>query len=174
MAQQEGFEIYNRFYPSPQRFRMGDPVLVREVTGMEWPQFASGLDAQGEEYRSLLEQGREDEFEADQVLLLGLMSVAFWHGNSQMSRFKVVKAVERIPIEEVKFIAGDEEVDADDPPAQTGVDGSLPSPTPNAFVDSPEARATTEIPPAYTSDETSPNGFGSPGLPSQHPESLPA
>lgn len=172
MAEQEGFEIYNRFYPSPQRFRMGDPVLVREVTGMEWPQFAQGLETQGEEYRSLVEQGREDEFEADQVLLLGLLAVAFWHGNQQMSRQKVAKAVEKIPIEEVKFIAGDE--DDADPPAVTGVGGSPLSTTSSASADSPEEVHPTDIPQDSTSDETSPNGSGLPGSLSQHPESLPA
>jgi hypothetical protein len=173
MPQEEGFEIYGRFYPSPQRFLLGDPVLVTQVTELTWPEFAKGLEEQGEEYRSLVEQGREDEFEPDQVLLLGLLAVAFWHGNKQMSRRRVAEAVERMPIEEIKFIAGDEEVDAD-PPAATGVDGSPLSMTTSASAVSPEVRERTEIPPDSTSDETSPNGSGSPGLPSQHPESLPA
>ena len=118
MAQEEGFEIYNRFYPSPQRFRLGDPVLVREVTGMNWPDFARGLDAMSEEFSELVEQGQAEEFEPDQVLLVGLMAVAFWHGNPQMTRAKVVRAVERIPIEDVKFVAGDEEEAAPSPPAE--------------------------------------------------------
>lgn len=173
MAQQEGFEIYGRFYPSPDRFRMGDPVLVREVTGMEWPEFARGLDEQGNAYRSLLEQGREDEFEADQVLLLGLMAVAFWHGNKQMSRRNVVKAVERIPIDDVQFIAGDEDGDAD-PPAVTGAGGVPLSTLTSESGGSPEDMERTEIPQDSILDDTSPNGSGSPGSPSPHPESLPA
>ena len=33
-SDQPGFEIAGRLYPVPQGFRLGDPALVREVTGM--------------------------------------------------------------------------------------------------------------------------------------------
>lgn len=158
---EEGFEIYDRFYPSPKRFRLGDPVLVREVTGMSWPEFARGLDAMADDYAALLEQGREDEYEPDQVLLVGLMAVAFWQGNKQMSRAKVVRAVEQIPLESVKYIAGDEEGDDASPP--DGAAGAPPSTTSSESGVSPEDPEPTSPPPGSTSEETSPSSSGSPG-----------
>jgi hypothetical protein len=173
MAQQEGFEIYGRFYPFG-GFRMGDPVLIREVTGMSWPQFTSALADQEDEIASLRDQGELEDFEPDAVLLVGLMAVAFWHGNQQMSRAKVVKAVERIPIEDVKYIAGDEDEADVSPPAETGAAGATPSTTSSGSGAPPEAGHQTEAPPGSTSDETNPNGSGSPVSPNAPLESLPA
>ena len=165
MPDQDGFEIYKRFYPSPTRFRMGDPVLVTEVTGMTWPEFTAALDAMETDYASLAEQGRADEFQADHTLLLGLMAVAFWQGNPTMSRAKVVRAIERIPIDDVDFIAADTEEDVG-PPAQTAqeADGNAPTPTSSESDGSPEDMEPTEIHLDFISDETSLNTSGAPGV----------
>jgi len=168
----DGFEIYKRFYPAPTRFRFGDPVLVKEVTGMSWPEFTAALDAMEVEYASLSEQGRSDEFEPDHALMLGLMAVSFWQGNSTMSRAKVVRAVERMPLEEVEFIAADVEDDVSPPVVAEA--GPTQSPTSSESDVSPVEPASTAAPRVATSDETSPNGSGNPGLPSALPESLPA
>ena len=170
MPDQDGFEIYKRFYPAPMRFRMGDPVLVKEVTGMTWPEFTTALDAMEQDYSALVEQDRTDEFQADHALLLGLMAVAFWQGNATMSRAKVVRAIERIPLEDVEFIAADVEDDASPPDVAEA--GSTQSPISSASDASPEARDSMEAPRDVISDETSPNGSGSPGLPSVPLESL--
>lgn len=109
MAAQDGVEIYGRFYPWPERFRLGDPVLVREVTGMDWPEFVRALD-------------ETDPDEApDQVVLAGLVAVAFWQGNQQMSREKARRTVERIPQDKLEIIEGDDA----SPPAQAA--GEPPS-----------------------------------------------
>ena len=173
MPDQDGFEIYKRFYPAPSRFRMGDPVLVKEVTGMSWPEFTAALDVMEQDYAALVEQGRADEFEPDHILMLGLMAVAFWQGNAAMGRAKVVRAIERIPIEEVEFIASDAEEEVDAGPPE-GAAGEPPNTTSSGSEDSPEASDETEIPPDFTSGETNPNGSGSPGLLNAPPESLPA
>lgn len=170
MPDVDGFEIYKRFYPSPTRFRMGDPVLVKEVTGMTWPEFTAGLDVMEQDYQALIEQERPEDFEPDHVLILGLMGVAFWQGNPSMTRRKAVLAIERIPIDDVEFIAADVEEDARPPDVAEA--GSMQSPTSSASVDSPEAQDSTDPPPVATSDETSPNGSGLPGLPSVPLESL--
>ena len=92
MPDKDGVEIYKRFYPWPDRFRLGDPVLVKEVTAMRWPDFVAALD-------------ELDEDEApDQVVLAGLIAVAFWQGNPQMSRDKARRAVERIPQDEIEIV----------------------------------------------------------------------
>jgi hypothetical protein len=111
VAQQSGVEIYKKFYPWPTRFRVGDPVLVREVTGMSWPEFAAALDEMEQEGGTM-----------DQVVLAGMIAVAFWQGNPQMTRERVRRAVERIPQDDLELIDGDEDdaegVDAGPPVGQ--------------------------------------------------------
>lgn len=136
MPDKDGVEIYKRFYPWPERFRLGDPVLVKEVTGMRWPEFVAALEEQ-------------DEDEApDQVVLAGLIAVAFWQGNPQMSRDKARRAVEKIPQEDIELIGSDEEDDVD-PPAQAGA-GVQPSTTSSESAGSPEAADVTATHPVYT------------------------
>ena len=157
MPDKDGVEIYKRFYPWPDRFRLGDPVLVKEVTGMRWPDFVAALDEM-------------DEDEApDQVVLAGLIAVAFWQGNQQMSRDKARKAIERMPVDEIEMIEGD-----DVGPPELTAGGESPSPISSASDGLQVVPDETVILPDSTSDATSPNGSGSPGLPSEHPESLPA
>ena len=126
-------------------------MLVKEVTGMRWPDFAAALDEMG-----------EDEV-PDQVVLLGLIAVAFWQGNPLMSREKVRRTLERTPMEEIEIIEGDEgAVEADaGPPAEAG---EPPPQTPSGSNGQPDS----------SSDETNPSGSGLPGLPITSPESLPA
>ncbi len=157
MPDKDGVEIFKRFYPWPERFRLGDPVLVKEVTGMRWPDFVAALDEM------------DEEEVPDQVVLAGLIAVAFWQGNQQMSRDKARKAVERMPVDEIEMIEGDDVR----PPEQTA-GGESPSPISSASDGSPAAPGETAILLDSISDGTSPNGSGSPGLHSEHPESLPA
>ena len=123
---QDGLMIYSKFYPWPSSFRIGDPVLVREVTGMSWPEFVAALD-------------NIDEEEApDQVVLAGLIAVAFWQGNPQMTREKARRAVEKLPQDRVEIIEGDEGDDVV-PPAEAA--GEPPSTSSSTSGDSPEGLA---------------------------------
>lgn len=161
MPDKDGVEIYKRFYPWPERFRLGDPVLVKEVTGMRWPEFVAALD-------------EIDEEEApDQVVLAGLIAVAFWQGNPMMTRDKARRAVEKIPQDEVEIVEGDEG-DVGPPALVEAEVGTAPTPTSSASAESPEAQGETEIPLGSTSDETNPNGSGLLGSVTTTPESLPA
>jgi hypothetical protein len=163
MPDKDGVEIYKRFYPWPESFRLGDPVLVKEVTGMRWPDFAQALD-----------EMEEDEV-PDQVVLAGLIAVAFWQGNPQMSRDKARRAVERISMDDVEILEADDGgVDASPPATDGAATGAVPSPISSASAASPEEEARTEILPDSTSDETSPNGSGVPSSLNAPPESLPA
>lgn len=151
MPDRDGVEIYKRFYPWPASFRLGDPVLVKEVTGMRWPDFAQALDEMD-----------PDEV-PDQVVLAGLIAVAFWQGNPQMSRDKVRRTLERIPMEELEIVEGDEgTIEGDASPPDEG--GEKP----------PTMQSESNGLPDSSLDETNPNGSGTSGLPSTSPESLPA
>lgn len=173
MPTQSCFEVYGRSYPviTLDKFRMGDPVLVTEVTGLTWPEFEAGAHTMEQEYRTAIDLGNEDEFQGNPIILTGLMAVAFWHGNPMMTRAKVVKAVERIPIVDVDFIPGEE--DDVGPPAETEAAGEKLPQTSNGS-DPSQERSTETTPPVSSSDAMSPNGSGFPQSPSSHPESLPA
>lgn len=97
----DGFEVNDRFYKMPESFRMGDPILVEEVTGLTWPEFSDRLE----------------EPEGDPAVMLGMLAVAVWQGNDRWRREKVARFVEALSIEDVKFIA--EETDAR-PPDEDG------------------------------------------------------
>ena len=172
MADQAGVEIYKRFYPWPDRFRLGDPVLVQQITGMSWPDFTRA----NEEQSQAIEEARESGEEAtvDQVVLAGLVAIAFWQGNPHMSREKARRTLERIPMEEIEIVGDDvEEVDSRPPDVETTA-GGTPSMTSSASDASPEAAEKTEILQDSISDETNPNGSGLPSSPNARPESLPA
>jgi hypothetical protein len=173
MPDRDGVEIYKRFYPWPDSFRLGDPVLVKEITGMKWPDFAQALDEQSQAIEEAEEMGTKPPA-PDQVVLSGLIAVAFWQGNPLMSRDKVRRALERVPMDDVELIDGDEgEVDVG-PPAPGGDKAATASSTTSSASEfSPEQSAET-TPPGSSSDETNPNGSGLHGLPTTFPESLPA
>lgn len=101
-----GFEIGGVFYRMPTSFRLVDPVLVTEVTGMKFPAFAEAI-------------GDEDERQ-DPTIMAGLIAVAVWQKNPRWKRDKVVRFVQEIPLEAVDVSGGDDEDgDVDDPPAVT-------------------------------------------------------
>lgn len=134
MPQQDGVEIYGRFYPWPDRFRLGDPVLVREVTGMSWPEFTAALEEQEAAFEAAREVGEEPP-DADQVVIAGLVAVSFWQGNPHMSRQKARSSVERIPQDKVEIVEGDDV----DPPAEAA--GEPLATTSSTSDDSPEGPA---------------------------------
>lgn len=173
MPQQSGFELYKRFYPWPSTYRLGDPVLVSAVTGMTWPEFLQGLQAQSEAIEMAREMGAEAPA-ADQVVVTGMIAVAFWQGNPTMSRDKVRRAIERVSIEDIEIIVGDDDEAADvGPPAEGGETSSTPSTTSSESGASPEGFADSN-PLGSTSDAMSQNGSGLPGSLTTSPESLPA
>jgi hypothetical protein len=174
MPDRDGVEIYKRFYPWPDAFRLGDPVLVKEITGMRWPDFAAALQDQNEAIDEAVEMGLPSP-EPDQVVLAGLIAVAFWQGNPHMSREKARRALERIPMEDIEVIDGDEGEVELGPPALGGVEDAAlpPRMTSNGSEHSPEESLETSRQDSSL-DVTSPNGSGLPGSPITSPESLPA
>lgn len=138
---QAGFNIEGLFYPTPKAFRLGDPVLVREVTGLPWAEFCELLD------------GADDDI--DPVAMTGLIAVAVWQAQPRWTRARVARYLEGIDIDKVEGQGGD-----DLPPVETVKDeeeaGSLTSPD-NAN-DSPGYASVTSTPP---SSGTPPSGDGS-------------
>ena len=95
-----GYQIGKRFFPFPTSFRLGDPVLIRELTGMDWDEFIRAMPD-------------EDDPDAigDPIVMMGLLGVAVWQANPTWRRDKVARFVQGINIEEVEAIGGEEDED---------------------------------------------------------------
>jgi hypothetical protein len=98
MAEQ-GFEIHSTFYRMPEAFRMGDPVLVEDVSGLTWTEFSDRMDDTG----------------GDPAVMLGMLAVAVWQANPKWRRDRVARFVESVDIADVKFIGDEAEEDARPP-----------------------------------------------------------
>ena len=130
---------------------------------MKWPEFLMALDEQNEAIEEAEEMGG-DPPKPDQVVMAGMIAVAFWQGNPTMSRDKVRRALERTNVEDIEIIDGDEEEVDVGPPAQGGDLSATPSTT-SSGLDVPPEESAGLSPQDFISDETSPNGSGHPGLP---------
>lgn len=107
--QQAGFEIDGRFYAFPDSFALGDPVLVKELTGMPFtPDFTDAVS--------------DPEFleNPDPTVLIGLVGVAVWQGNPRWKREKVVQFVSRIDFDKFEAVGGDEEEETLPPAVPAG------------------------------------------------------
>lgn len=103
------FVIDGTEYPVPTAFRLGDPVLVADVTGMDWMDFAELLD----------------EGSGDPRAMLGLLSVAVWQKHPTWRRDKVARFVEQVPMEQLRVEGGDDE--GNPPVADPATTGSSPA-----------------------------------------------
>lgn len=125
-----GFEIGGRFYPLPAAFRLGDPVLATEVTGMGWDEFV---------------QAMQDET-GDPRVSAGLVAIAVWQGNPTWRRDKVVRYVEQLDLAALDFRASDgEQGDDAGPPEPT-----TPTSEPGSTSGSGDASATSSSKPSAT------------------------
>jgi hypothetical protein len=129
-----GFEISGTYYPFPVSFRLGDPVLVEQVTGLSWPEFTNRLD--------------DSDYDEDLVTLSGLIAVSLWQQNPGWRRDRVVREVERLDMENVKVV-GDEvepsppaeaEANLSEQASATSANGSSSTP---ASEQEPESQPTT-------------------------------
>lgn len=130
-----GYMIAGMFYPMPTRYRLGDPVLVTELTGMDFIEFAEALD-----------DPRNYE---NPVIQIGLIGVAVWQKYPRWKRVRVVEFVQAIEQNSVDFEAGASTAGPDDliPPADAGQGSSLPT-SPATSTESPAAPAEPSTLPA--------------------------
>lgn len=104
-----GYQIGDHFFPFAARFKLGDPVLVEELTGLTWNEFLDRLPD---------EDSADDEM-PDPVAMLGLVGVAVWRANPTWRRDRVIRYVQQQEMENVTAIAPDTEDGEDGPPATT-------------------------------------------------------
>lgn len=104
--QQPGFEIKGRFYPFPASFRLGDPVLVSEVTGLDWPTFTARLD--------------DPAYDEDLVVLSGMIAVAVWQKHPTWRRDRVARYIESLDMDRLSFVGPTDQDDEEDEEADDG------------------------------------------------------
>lgn len=164
-TEQAGFQVGNFFYPLPMKFKMGDPVLVEELTGLEWEDFIQRLPDEDEadtEMRGL-----------DPRAYLGLFAVAVWHANPTWQRSRVIRYSQSQDANEVQLVGpeseenvegrGDEPDDARPPEmakTESGSDGestplkSVPPSDSDSGMDSePSTQPTTGTPVSATGSQ---------------------
>ena len=104
-----GFKISGEFYSWPEGFRLGDPVLIREVTGLEWTEFMEAMDSGTIE---------------DPSVINGMIAAAIWQANPKWTREKARRFVEQINFEEFESIGEEDE----NPPTEPAGSLSVGSP----------------------------------------------
>ena len=138
------FVIGGQEYPMATTFRLVDPVLVREATGMAWADFVEALD--------------DESRRADPTVLLGLLAVAVWQAHPRWTRDRVLRFLEDVEITSVTFHGGE----ADNPPGVPG-DGPAEAPSTTSAADangSPDSSSaptppSSGTPPSVTSSQVS-------------------
>lgn len=127
-----GFNIGDDFYPFPTNFRLGDPVLVTEVTGMEWNDFAELLDGG----------------DGDPRTMTGLIAVAVWQKHPGWRRERALRYVEGLDLESLTF-KQPEEAESADPPTEAG-DTATTAVSPATSTPTREQQAPSDETPAST------------------------
>lgn len=145
-----GFQIDDRLYPVPEAFRLVDPVLVEELTGLSWGEFEDRLPSGDDDIDG---QG------ADPVALVGLVGVAVWQQNPRWRRDRVVRYVQQIPQDKLSIYAPDDE----------DGDGGPPAGTAGATTSGPSA-SNSESGSDTTSPTSNPLSFGTPTSPTSPEE----
>ena len=139
----EGFVIGDRTYPFPTSFRLCDPVLVSEITGLGWVDFVELL---------------EEPEQQDPAAMAGMIGVAVWQGNPRWNRERVLRYVEQLDMGSIEVNTGEQA----DPP-EAADDQSM---------DSSPAASKPELE-SLSSPTSTPASTGEQGSDITSPESLP-
>lgn len=101
---QRGFQIRGRFYPIADVEKLGDPALVRAVTGLSWDAYLAGL--------GYIDPAANDDDELEDLpdendVLAGVVAIAVQHVTN-WPRDKVTRFVTNLSAGEVEGIGFDE------------------------------------------------------------------
>lgn len=127
-GREPGFQIRGRFYKavSLDEYLLDDPVLIRETTRIEFPDFVERLWK--------LETGPDSAL-LDPVLLKGVIAVAIWHANPDWRLDQVTQYVGKLRITEAELVGFDEEQgpeDASPVPLDKPIETDSPPPSPTS------------------------------------------
>lgn len=154
MPDQPGFQIEGRFFPFVQSYKHGDPILIHEVTGLSWDEFAD-----------LLAESAEDGARPNPIIQTALIAVAIQRQYPTWSRRRVAQYVNNLEL-------GSEEVVGVDLPSDEAENGSGPLP-PTESGESSSSSDETSKPLPESPSNPSPTSSGDPGSEQPTPASLP-
>jgi hypothetical protein len=143
------FVIRGTRYPVVNDYRLGDPALVCEITGLEWAAFNDLL------------LNTDDDTPLDFRVQTAMIAVAVAHVHHTWSRDKILRFVSSIPFDEVELEGVEPETDPTPSTLNGSESGSSTPPEPV-----PESQAAPS--------RVTPTGSGSPGSGTTSPASLPA
>lgn len=105
------FKIEGVEYEFPKKFRLGDWVLIEEMTGLQADVFAERFD----EMNKRIDAAKEHDEKPlpDMGVLVGLIAVAVWQANPRWRRDRVLAFMQQIDTTEFEGLGGD-----DGPPAK--------------------------------------------------------
>lgn len=133
MPDQPGFQIEGRFYPFVQQYKHGDPILIHEVTGLAWDEFAD-----------LLAESAEEGARPNPIVQTALIAVAIQRQFPGWSRRRVSDYVRNLELgaEEIVGIVEGEAAsngngDAPVPPAGSGENSNRSDATSSPSPESP-------------------------------------
>lgn len=128
-----GFVIDGNTYAFPTRFRLGDWVLIRDVTGLESGEFATRID----DVRERVNAGEEiPTGESSLLTMVGMVAVAVWQANPRWTRDRVRQYVESLDIATFEMVRGDDAVPPTGVPASpSSGTSSEPTSTAEPFVE---------------------------------------
>jgi hypothetical protein len=112
-----GFKIDGEEFEFPSRFRLGDPVLIEEVTGLPFDAFAERLD----DMNRRIDEGEKNV--SDMLVMTGLVAAAVWQAKPRWKRDRVVAFVNQVDIE-TSFEASDPPEESDEVPPVEAADES--------------------------------------------------
>lgn len=150
MADQPGYMIEGRFYPMVTQYKHGDPILIHEVTGLTWEEFAD-----------LLAEAGEEGARPNPIVNTALIAVAVQRKYPTWSRRRVGDYINNLDLgaEEIVGIVAPEGDDAPIPPAESGENSSTSDDKSKRSPASPSS--------------PSPTSSGDPGSATTTPELLP-
>lgn len=164
MTDQAGFKVGPHFFPLVQEYKHGDPILIREVTGLEWNEFAEMLAdvAPGSPTNPIVETA--------------LLAVSVQHAQPTWSRKRVNDFVRNLNLgaEEIIGTESDKpaEGDPDANPEEVARTTVPPSDTSASSSNSDAESSTPEESSRESSATPSPNGSADPGSSTSTPVSL--
>ncbi len=106
---QPKFVIDDVEYLVPSSFRLADPVLVEEVTGLDFEEFSRRLDEVNQSIGT-------DDAHSDYKVTVGLVACAVWQKNTRWTRDKVLRFLEQVDVRSLQVQVP--EAPADDPPTE--------------------------------------------------------
>ncbi len=107
-----GVRIGGRFYPFVQQFKHGDPILIHEVTGLDWDTFSDMLAKAGD--------GRG----VNPIVQTALISVAVQRVHPTWSRREVSEFIRELDLGSEEYVGTEGKEEDALPPAESGESSS--------------------------------------------------